>query len=76
MVRSMSIAAVAGDEADGRPVRSLDQLYVQALCLHPILLRKTRAWAAASAGASAATGSAADEQVAHRARGLHTLREL
>ena len=36
--------------ADGAAVRSLDQLYVQALCLNPILRRKVQAWAAASAG--------------------------
>jgi hypothetical protein len=34
----------------GQPVRSLDQLYVQATCLHPILMRKVQVWAAASRG--------------------------
>jgi hypothetical protein len=63
IVRTVSIADVAGDVDDGRRVGSLDQLYVQALCLHPILLRKTRAWAAASAGSFAARGSAPGDQV-------------
>ena len=33
-----------------RPVRSLDQLYVQASCMHPILLGKVKSWALASNG--------------------------
>ncbi len=28
------------------PVKSLDQLFVQAMCIHPILLHKAKAWAA------------------------------
>ncbi len=32
------------------PVRSLDQLFVQALCVHPILLHKAKAWATKSNG--------------------------
>ena len=33
-----------------RPVLSLDQLYVQASCLHPILLEKVKGWATLSRG--------------------------
>ncbi len=32
------------------PVKSLDQLFVQAMCIHPILLHKAKAWAAKSNG--------------------------
>ena len=32
------------------PVRSLDQLYTQAMCLHPILLSKVKSWASACNG--------------------------
>jgi hypothetical protein len=32
------------------PVKSLDQLFVQAMCTHPILLHKTKDWAAKSNG--------------------------
>jgi hypothetical protein len=37
-------------EATKQLLQSLDQLYVQAMCLEPILLRKVRIWAAASKG--------------------------
>ena len=49
--------------ADGLIVRSLDQLYVQALCLHPILRRKVQMWAAASSG---------DHQVLRRVESVDT----
>jgi hypothetical protein len=40
------------------PVKSLDQLYSQAVCIHPILVSKVRCWAAASRGCfKAADGS-------------------
>jgi transposase len=40
------------------PVKSLDQLYSQAVCMHPILVSKVRVWAAASGGCfKAADGS-------------------
>jgi hypothetical protein len=50
--------AVPGKLDFTRPVRSLDQLYVQASCLHPILLHKAKAWALMSKGMfqSAVTG--------------------
>jgi hypothetical protein len=38
------------DVSEGSPVTSLDQLYVQAVCLYPVLLRKVQAWAAAAEG--------------------------
>ncbi len=41
---------VEGTVDAGRPVDSLDQLFAQAAVLHPILLAKVRAWAAASRG--------------------------
>ncbi len=44
------VLGVSGTVDPANPVRSLDQLYVQATCLHPILMRKVRAWATASRG--------------------------
>ena len=41
-----------------RPIKSLDQLFVQASCLHPILLRKVKAWAKASGGCFPCRGHA------------------
>jgi hypothetical protein len=40
-----------------RPVKSLDQLYVQASCMHPILLGKVKSWALASNGMFQVEGS-------------------
>jgi hypothetical protein len=42
--------AMVGTVDLAAPVDSLDQLYAQACILHPVLLDKTRAWAAASGG--------------------------
>ena len=42
--------ALAGIKDSYSPVDSLDQLYVQACILHPVLLTKTRAWAAVFGG--------------------------
>jgi hypothetical protein len=39
------------------PVKSLDQLFVQASCLHPILLQKVKTWAKASGGCFLCKGS-------------------
>ena len=36
--------------ASDQPIKSLDQLYMQAWCLHPILLAKVKAWALDSGG--------------------------
>ena len=40
------------------PLRSLDQLYVQAICLEPILLRKVKDWAVGCSGCFACTSAA------------------
>ena len=39
-----------GSVRDGMLVMSLDQLYVQAVCLYPVLLRKVQEWATAAEG--------------------------
>ena len=39
------------------PIKSLDQLFVQASCLHPILLKKVKTWAKASGGCFLCRGS-------------------
>ena len=41
-------AGAAGALRQGRPVESLDQLFVAARCLHPFLIEKVKAWAWAS----------------------------
>ena len=40
------------------PMRSLDQLYVQAICLEPILLRKVKDWAVGCSGCFACASAA------------------
>ena len=40
----------AGTQDHKRPIDSLEQLFVQASCLHPILLEKVKGWALASNG--------------------------
>ena len=50
------------------PVRSMDQLYVQAACLEPLLLHKVQEWAAVSGGyfpCKAAGGGAAYVRYTH-----------
>ena len=44
------VAGVPGTLDRRRGLDSLDQLYVQATCLHPVLLERVQAWAAASGG--------------------------
>jgi hypothetical protein len=40
------------------PVDSLDQLFVQASCVHPILLQKVKSWAKESGGCFPSKGGA------------------
>jgi hypothetical protein len=63
-VSSFSAAFVLNRTSIGRVRRqegldSLDQLYVQATCLHPVLLERVQAWAAASGGLFSAAASLA-----------------
>lgn len=46
----LGMAGVPGSIDLNSPVDSLDQLYVQAMCLNPILISKVRTWAAGSRG--------------------------
>ena len=56
--RLIGTSIAGNNEGTGQPVDSLDQLYVQAVCIHPILLGKVQQWALASGGCFAV----ADEQ--------------
>mmetsp|Transcript_5675 Transcript_5675/g.18258 ORF Transcript_5675/g.18258 Transcript_5675/m.18258 type:complete len:615 (-) Transcript_5675:920-2764(-) len=43
-------SGIPGTIDERRPVRDLDQLFVQATAVHPLLIRKVQAWADASGG--------------------------